>query len=257
MDLSEKVGSLKTSESDTAAPDPASDKALGFGQTIANKNASANAALDPNHPLHLTLPTFRMLVLADENLEGFFDSGFPNSFHLASAPLPSSIVTSTSNLSQLSAAGAQAGIPTHRAAVVGGPGAGVVAPGKGLRGMLDNIVTDGMRVAAEVRKRIDEAQTELDRSAVTRGVEEEEDDDEDEGGRDLLEGADAEAMVSSSTPGRATGPGLLDEAMNDGTGNSSTKGRDKGKGKEKATVSDPAKVTEPAEKVEEETVFER
>jgi hypothetical protein len=30
---------------------------------------SANPALNPNNPLHITLPTFRMVVLADELLE--------------------------------------------------------------------------------------------------------------------------------------------------------------------------------------------
>ena len=116
--------------------------------------------------------------------------------------------------------------------------------------MLDNIVTDGMRVAAEVRKRIDEAQTELDRSAVTRGTEEDDDDEEDEGGRDLLEGADAEAMVSSSTPGKGTGsgPGLLDEALGGVVGDSPIKG--KGKGKEKEVLEDNQGEGQ-------ETVFER
>ncbi len=83
-------------------------------------------------------------------------------------------------------------------------------PGKGLRGVLDNIVSDGMRVAAEVRRRMDDAQREMERNALQRDDE----DDDDEGGdgarisggyggdaerrsvkdadRDLLEGAEAE-----------------------------------------------------------------
>ena len=61
--------------------------------------------------------------------------------------------------------------------VVGGAGAGVVPPGKGLRGMLDNIVNDGMRVATEVRRRYDEAQKELDKEA-RHGREDEEDEEE-------------------------------------------------------------------------------
>ena len=140
-----------------------------------------------------------MLVLADETLESFFDSGFANSFHLADAPLPSSTVTSPSFLN-LSNAPPNAGQPASLGATVpiltpGGAGAGVVPPGKGLRGMLDNIVTDGMRVAQEVRRRMDDAQKELDRGASTRGTEDD-DDDEGEGedqGRDLLEGAEADA----------------------------------------------------------------
>lgn len=163
-----------------------------FGQ-IKTKNASANAALDPSSPVHITLPTFRMLVLADETLESFFDSGFANSFHLADAPLPSSTITSPSFLS-LHSAPSNAGTPSSMGGLSpGGAGAGVVPPGKGLRGMLDNIVTDGMRVAAEVRRRMDEAQKELDKGASTRGTEDDDDDEGDDHGRDLLEGAEADA----------------------------------------------------------------
>ncbi|KAF2158995.1 hypothetical protein M409DRAFT_30530 [Zasmidium cellare ATCC 36951] len=163
-----------------------------FGQTV-SKNAEANAALDPSSPVHITLPTFRMLVLADESLESFFDSGFANSFHLADAPLPSSTLTSPSFLNLHNAAPANSASPLPTISP-GGPGAGVVAPGKGLRGMLDNIVTDGMRVAAEVRRRMDEAQKELDRGATTRGTEDEEDDEFEDHGRDLLDVAEADAV---------------------------------------------------------------
>jgi hypothetical protein len=167
-----------------------------FGQTQP-KNAAANAALDPSSPVHITLPTFRMLVLADETLESFFDSGFANSFHLADAPLPSSTVTSPSFLS-LHSPPSNASTPASIGALSpGGAGAGVVPPGKGLRGMLDNIVTDGMRVAAEVRRRMDEAQKELDKSASTRGTEDDDDDEGDDHGRDLLEGAEADAGGSA------------------------------------------------------------
>ena len=48
-------------------------------------------------------------------------------------------------------------------------------PGKGLRGVLDNIVSDGIRMAAEVKKRMDEAQRDL-----AHGREEEEDDEDDD-----------------------------------------------------------------------------
>ncbi|KYG47291.1 hypothetical protein M433DRAFT_164445 [Acidomyces richmondensis BFW] len=153
-----------------------------FGQTSKEgvKNAVANnAALDPNRSVHITLPTFRMLVLADEVLESFFDSGFANSFHLADAPLPSSTITSMPAY-----LGRQPQQPQQNVAPVispGGAGAGVVGPGRGLRGMLDNIVTDGMRVAQEVKRRMDEAQRELDRGATTRGTEEDEDDEDDAG----------------------------------------------------------------------------
>jgi hypothetical protein len=168
-----------------------------FGQTQP-KHVDKNAALDPSSPVHITLPTFRMLVLADESLESFFDSGFANSFHLADAPLPSSTLTSLNGLP-----GPAQQHPPHPpvpAFGLAGPAAGVVAPGKGLRGMLDNIVTDGMRVAAEVRRRMDEAQKELDRGATTRGTAEDDDDDDDgeEHARDLLDVAEADAGVGAA-----------------------------------------------------------
>lgn len=181
-----------------------------FGQTK-SKNAQANAALDPSSPVHITLPTFRMLVLADETLESFFDSGFANSFHLADAPLPSSTLTSPSFLNLHNAAPSNASlIPTISP---GGPGAGVVAPGKGLRGMLDNIVTDGMRVAAEVRRRMDEAQKELDRGASTRGTEDEDDEEGEDHGRDLLEGAEADAGSSGKPEEQGKATSLLDKPI--------------------------------------------
>ena len=189
-----------------------------FGQT---KAVAANAALDPSSPVHITLPTFRMLVLADEALESFFDSGFANSFHLADAPLPSTTLTSPTFLSPTS--GEKFSIP---ALSPGGPGAGIVPPGKGLRGMLDNIVTDGMRVAAEVKRRMDEAQKELDKSASTRGTSQDDDDDEEgeEGVGDLLGGVEAGDIGASgkknsleSTPnskGKGKEPvSLLDEGI--------------------------------------------
>ena len=51
-------------------------------------------------------------------------------------------------------------------ATAAGASGGIVPPNKGLRGVLDNIVSDGMRMAAEVRKRMDEAQRELERNAL-------------------------------------------------------------------------------------------
>ncbi|KAK5135606.1 hypothetical protein LTR08_005086 [Meristemomyces frigidus] len=242
-------------------------------KTSSPRHVAANAALDPASPVHITLPTFRMLVLADETLESFFDSGFANSFHLADAPLPSSTVTGLSGLGGGGAMGAGASsmavsatpsshassevaarIPASASATgtalagplgaapgagAGGSG-GVVGPGKGLRGMLDEIVTDGMRVAAEVRRRMDEAQKELDRGGSMRGVEGEE---EEEGevdvdvdvDVDLLEGADAlvgggsaSASVRSGRSGKtvdergggveASGETLLDEPLRDEPG---------------------------------------
>jgi hypothetical protein len=169
------------------------------------KAEAANAALDPNKPLYITLPTFRMVILADEILEQFFEVGFSSSFRLADAPL-SSLASSSSNLTTFSNAGKHAPVASSgMGGVVGGAGAGIVPPGKGLRGMLDNIVSDGMRVAAEVRRRMDEAQQEMDREAKHGREEEDEEEEAHAKDTDLLEGA--ETAVVDSTKGSA--PDLL------------------------------------------------
>lgn len=209
-----------TSNADTLLPDAGPeaetrDRPSLEGAASTTNHETANAALDPNNPLHLTLPTFRMLVLADEALESFFDSGLTNSFNLADAPLPSSTLTTSTGLTtfQTAAMGdaSKSGLPTMGAA------AGIVAPGKGIRGMLDNIVTDGMRVAADVKRRMDEAQKELENGA-SKGPQheedEEEDEDETEGDKDLLEGMDAAAGVgvpqTASSTLKPNEPSLLD-----------------------------------------------
>ncbi|CAK7272595.1 GTPase activating protein (GAP) [Sporothrix epigloea] len=196
----------------------------------------ANVALDPSKPLHITLPTFRMVVLADELLEQFFESSFPTSFHviegvsLSSPSSNASALTTFANLGigagrAAAAAFGSAGVGNGNSGVGAGtggslaPGVGGARPGgfqagqafsgasRGLRGVLDNIVTDGMRVAAEMRKRMEEAQRELEKNAVPGQARQGEADDEDEdedvvvsaasGNRtsdlDILEGADAEA----------------------------------------------------------------
>ncbi|KAL2180965.1 uncharacterized protein P884DRAFT_326987 [Thermothelomyces heterothallicus CBS 202.75] len=155
------------------------------------QSEKANIALDPSNPLHITLPTFRMVVLADELLEHFFEISFPASFHiiegLQTTPTSASSLTTFSSL----------GIGTGRAASAAG------GAGRGLRGVLDNIVTDGMRVAAEVRRRMEEAQKELEKNALSgqpqqgqgqaqqgqaqqaqRGGDDEDDDEDDDGGFD-------------------------------------------------------------------------
>lgn len=202
----------------------------------------ANVALDPSNPMHITLPTFRMVVLADELLEQFFESSFPTSFHVIEGV---SITSPSGNNASALTTFANLGIGASRAAAAafsntgngngnlsvpgprapGAPGMGM-QPGqafsgasRGLRGVLDNIVTDGMRVAAEVRKRMEEAQRELEKNALPGQANDEDDEDDDlgipgiggnsgsggnSGGRgasgsvssrdlDLLSGADAEA----------------------------------------------------------------
>ncbi|RKF65154.1 putative GTPase-activating protein [Golovinomyces cichoracearum] len=187
-----------------------SEEALIDVPTSRKASVAANAALNPSKPLHITLPTFRMVVLADELLEQFFESSFPASFYISETltspglSRPSSSLTTFANIGSFRNS---AGVGFNDSI-----SAGVVPPGKGLRGVLDNIVTDGMRVAAEVRRRMDESQKDLESGAPSR---KDEDDDDEDGGyedsktngrygdaegrsvrsedRDLLEGADAEA----------------------------------------------------------------
>lgn len=176
---------------------------------------SANLALDPANPMHITLPTFRMVILADELLQQFFESAFPSSFHLSPTPsTPSTPLTTFSNTSLYS--------PARVPSSTGSRPGGIVPPAKGLRGVLDNIVSDGMRVASEVKKRMDEAQRDLERSALTRTGTEDDDEDEETAGRsgsnggyaidadrrsvretdrDLLEDAEAVAVEAGAVSG--------------------------------------------------------
>ncbi|KOC13502.1 GTPase activating protein [Aspergillus flavus AF70] len=168
---------------DEAKPEP-SDSKKQNSDTQHNRGASeaANPALDPNNPLHITLPTFRMVILADELLEQFFDTFFPQSFRLSDQSLPAAKLTSlSSNLTTFSNINTP---KPHTNAAAGatfaGASGGIVPPGKGLRGVLDNIVSDGIRMAAEVKKRMDEAQRELERNALSRPQEDDEEDDEED-----------------------------------------------------------------------------
>lgn len=199
QDAAEDLISIENSDSTT-------------GQGIPQVSEKANAALDPAHPLHITLPTFRMVVLADELLEQFFDSSLPVSFHVVGGVRDGSETGST--LTTFASLGFASRSPA-------GQPAGPVA-GRGLRGVLDSIVTDGMRVATEVRRRMDEAQRELDKNGVPGHRTDDEEDDEDGIGssdlgnelrgdyaigsrpvrssdRDLLDGADAEAGTKDHT----------------------------------------------------------
>ncbi|KZF22951.1 GTPase-activating protein GYP5 [Xylona heveae TC161] len=227
LDLDDASGNRSTGEGDSqekasSSSEAAADQSELSEATRANQN-SANLALDPANPLHIILPTFRMVILADELLQRFFESFFPDSFQLSERPMED--VSSSKLTTFASVSGGRVGnIPTplSRSPVTGG----MVPPGKGLRGMLDNLVTDGMRVAAEVRKRMDEAQREMERNALGRDEEDEEEEIE-EGGkvslgsrgdaetrsvmerdRDLLEGAEAEfgGIGESGSTGEVTAP---------------------------------------------------
>lgn len=61
-------------------------------------------------------------------------------------------------------------------------------PSRGLRGVLDSIVSDGMRVAAEVRKRMDEVERQVQEREAEREREGEGDGDGGEEGEGLEEG---------------------------------------------------------------------
>lgn len=135
---------------------------------------SHNAALDPNSPVYVNLPTFRMVVLADETYELLFSRTLRESFHL-DAPLDS----------QADAM-------------------------RNLRDMFDGMLADGREVAKKVRRRMDSAATSLnhgtDSASIKSGgkkneaAEEEERDDDfgvidiDEKDKDLLLGAEAQVL---------------------------------------------------------------
>lgn len=218
--------------SSPSAGQPGSGDAAGQRRVSKAQTEAANVALDPSNPLHITLPTFRMVVLADELLEQFFESSFPTSFHVIEGLPTSGPGTSSSSLTTFSNIGMGAGRAAAAAFGATSPGAppgqALAGATRGLRGVLDNIVTDGMRVAAEVRKRMDEAQRELEKNAVPGQRASNEDDDEEDDGdvmmpkassayagdterrsvrssdRDLLEGADAQAAASN---GKSDGKG--------------------------------------------------
>lgn len=183
--------SLDPSQPTTAPPPPSSSL------TPKSDKHTANAALDPTKPLYITLPTFRMLILADETLESFFESAFANSFRLAdipsSAPTTTNLTTFANVNAPSRATSAQALSLPQDAAVVAGPG------GKGLRGMLDNIVSDGMRVAAEVRRRMEEAQREMDRAAAQGNYDEDEEEERVEADRKSVRDADRDLLEGAET----------------------------------------------------------
>jgi len=89
------------------------------------EKVAANAALDPTKRLYITLPTLRMIILADEPLERLFDY-----------VLPSTIVLTP-------------------------PQTQATQPGL-LRGLFDSLVSEGTKTVGEVRRRIDEVSKEVE-----------------------------------------------------------------------------------------------
>ena len=169
------------------------------------------------------------MILADELLEQFFETFFPTSFRLSTTPAASTTPVASStlsgNLTTFSSLGTPvknlvAGAGSNKTVVDVGSAGGVVEPGsRGIRGVLDNIVSDGMRMAAEMRKRMDDTQREIEKNArdgqQRSSREDEEDDEEDDektteaGNRDadLLEGAEVASIktMRSNTMGSENG----------------------------------------------------
>ena len=183
-----------------------------------SRAASHNLALDPSKPLHITLPTFRMVILADELLEQFFETFFPQSFHLSDTPNASTISLPSSTLSGNLTTFTNLGTPvknlisgtSNKMIIDIGSAGGIVEPGsRGVRGLLDNIVNDGMRMATEMRKRMDDAQREYDRNLREQGqrpYRDDEDDDDEEydeksakKDEDLLEGAEVQSIRTTGS----------------------------------------------------------
>lgn len=150
--------------------DPTSATAAGRGNSSRVVSESANKALDPAHPLHITLPTFRMVILADELLEQFFEVSFPASFRLTNGCLASTPASPANNLTTFANLNSRRRSSNAPHSPIGTTTAerGPAPAGRGLRGVLDGIVNDGMRVAADFKRRMDEAQREMERNAVSR-----------------------------------------------------------------------------------------
>jgi hypothetical protein len=154
-----------------------------------------------------------MVVLADELLEQFFESSFPASFHMIDG-LPAGGATPTSASSLTTFSGLGMGGSNRAGSSTATAGAGAAGPpvgaGRGLRGVLDNIVTDGMRVAAEVRRRMEEAQRELERNALPgqqqqQGQQRASNDEDEEYDEDDVPGASSSAGGAGA--GAAAGAG--------------------------------------------------
>ncbi|CAN3373678.1 hypothetical protein DIURU_005480 [Diutina rugosa] len=99
-----------------AQPD---DEELLIKELAMESTISHNAALNPNAPVVLTLPTFRMVILADETYELFFAFTLRESFHLSKE-----IDTDLNSM-------------------------------RTLRVMFDGLLADGRTLASRVRRRVD------------------------------------------------------------------------------------------------------
>ncbi|CAH2353287.1 GTPase-activating protein GYP2 [[Candida] railenensis] len=145
--------------------------------SITDNKISHNAALNPNAPVYINLPTFRMVVLADETYELLFSKTFSSSIHV-DKPLDSKFKTI-----------------------------------RNLRDMFDGLLADGRKVATQVRRRMDSAASNAkhnsgnnsspDSASLKSAKKEEEEyrDDDfgviaiDEKDKDLLLGAEAQVLT--------------------------------------------------------------
>ena len=167
---------------------PEEEEALIKELAVDNK-ISHNAALDPSTPTYLNLPTFRMVVLADETYELLFSNTLRNSIR-PEKPLDEKFDTM-----------------------------------RNLKDMFDGLLADGRKVANKVRKRMDSAASsainnqnqslnhQSESSSLKSGKskiqeEDEERDDDfgvisiDEKDKDLLLGAESHVVIN--TPDQAT-----------------------------------------------------
>lgn len=193
----------ENSSSDPLQSTPHPPREDSFEKPPPTPSEKANIALDPSNPLHITLPTFRMVVLADEVLERFFERGFAETFTLLSTDGTASVLQPTTTgpnprpgiaVQPSSLGGRMPSLPSL-------PSSPAIVAGttKSLRGVLDGMVDEGMRVAAEFRKRVEE----MEEKAVDHSREDEDDDagrETDsksimETDRDLLKGAEAETIL--------------------------------------------------------------
>lgn len=124
-----------------------------------------NAALNPNTPVYVTLPTFRMVVLADETYELLFAHTLRELIHV-DKPLDQKFKTI-----------------------------------RNLRDMFDGLLADGRKVATQVRKRMDSAASAPSERSARSGRDDDDDRDDDYGviaiderDKDLLLGSEAQAL---------------------------------------------------------------
>ncbi|CAK7904060.1 GTPase-activating protein GYP2 [[Candida] anglica] len=158
---------------------------------ITDNKISHNAALNPNAPVFVNLPTFRMVVLADETYELLFSKTLRESIHV-DKPLDEKFNTV-----------------------------------RNLRDMFDGLLADGRKVATKVRRRMDSAasnalhtnnsdNTSMKSSKSEKRDEEEDRDDDfgviaiDDTDKDLLLSAEAQVLVD---PIKTSGAGAGKEEL--------------------------------------------